>query len=490
MEASARMIKNAAAARALAAESMVLLKNVGNTLPLLGSQEEPVPVAVFGVGQVYTVKGGTGSGNVNNLKTISLLEGLENSLSLRPDGLLARKYRTWCLSHENLCVEGFMVPKGYYNEEMPLSGEEVRNFSVGNDAAIVVLTRVAGEGADMKAEPGMIYLTEGEKKLMDAVTTHFEKTILLLNTAGYLEIGEYAKKFTAVLFMGLPGQDAGAVADVLTGSVLPSGHLTDTWPLHYTQYPTAQDYSQKHYNGNIQTTMGQQQEQIDVAYTDDIYVGYRYFDSFGVEVLYPFGYGLSYGKTELAAYSFAATGDRLTVTATVENTGDVYAARQVMQVYLSCPQGKLEQPKQKLCAFAKTKLLAPGEEETLTMEFRLSDFASFDEETCSYVLEKGTYYIRLGADSRSTTVCGAVFLPQNVTTLVLSDRMGHVPEGFKTLTAEGVPAYTYPGEKEELEFASQHAVRISAREFRTVKVKYRSPARPLRRWWSRRTFLT
>lgn len=481
MEASARMIKNAATARALAAESMVLLKNVGNTLPLLGSQEEPVPVAVFGVGQVYTVKGGTGSSNVNNLKTISLLEGLENSLSLRPDGLLARKYRTWCLSHENLCVEGFMVPKGYYNEEMPLSGEEVRSFSVGNDAAIVVLTRVAGEGADMKAEPGMIYLTEGEKKLMDAVTTHFEKTILLLNTAGYLEIGEFAKKFTAVLFMGLPGQDAGAVADVLTGSVLPSGHLTDTWPLHYTQYPTAQDYSQKHYNGNIQTTMGQQQEQIDVAYTDDIYVGYRYFDSFGEEVLYPFGYGLSYGKTELAAYSFAATGDRLTVTATVENTGDVYAARQVMQVYLSCPQGKLEQPKQKLCAFAKTKLLAPGEEETLTMEFRLSDFASFDEETCSYVLEKGTYYIRLGADSRSTTVCGAVFLPQNVTTLVLSDRMGHVPEGFKTLTAEGVPAYTYPGEKEELEFASQHAVRISAREFRTVKVKYRSPARPLRR---------
>ena len=481
MEASARMIKNAATARALAAESMVLLKNVGNTLPLLGSPEEPIPVAVFGVGQVYTVKGGTGSGNVNNLKTISLLEGLENSPSLKPDGLLARKYRTWCLSHENMCVEGFMEPKGYYNEEMPLSGEEVRSFSVGNDAAIVVLTRVAGEGADMKAQPGMIYLTEGEKKLMDAVTAHFEKTILLLNTAGYLEIGEYAKKFTAVLFMGLPGQDAGAVADVLTGSVLPSGHLTDTWPLHYTQYPTAQDYSQKHYNGNVQTTMGQQQEQIDVAYTDDIYVGYRYFDSFGEEVLYPFGYGLGYGKTELAAYSFAATGDRLTVTATVENTGDVYAARQVMQVYLSCPQGKLEQPKQKLCAFAKTKLLAPGEEETLTMEFRLSDFASFDEETCSYVLEKGTYYIRLGADSRSTTVCGAVFLPQNVTTLVLSDRMGHVPEGFKTLTAEGVPAYTYPGEKEELEFASQHAVRVSAREFRTVKVKYRSPARPLRR---------
>ena len=374
-----------------------------------------------------------------------------------------------------------MEPKGYYNEEMPLSGEEVRSFSVGNDAAIVILTRVAGEGADMKAQPGMLYLTDGEKKLMDAVTNHFEKTILLLNTAGYLELGDYARKFSAIVFMGLPGQDAGAVADVLTGSVLPSGHLTDTWPLHYSQYPTAQEYSQKHFNGNVQTTMGQQQEQVDVAYTDDIYVGYRYFDTFGEDVLYPFGYGLTYGKTELAAYTFAATGDKISVTATVENTGDVYGARQVLQVYLSCPQGRLEQPMQKLCAFGKTQLIQPGEEETVAMEFRISDFASFDEKTNSYVLEKGTYYIRLGTDSRNTTVCGAVYLPQEVTTLVLSDRMGHVPEDFQRISPQGVPAYTYTGEKEELEFAAQHAVRLSAREFRTVKGRYKNHGKTLRR---------
>lgn len=374
-----------------------------------------------------------------------------------------------------------MEPKGYYNEEMPLSGEEVRSFSVGNDAAIVILTRVAGEGADMKAQPGMLYLTDGEKKLMDAVTNHFEKTILLLNTAGYLELGDYARKFSAIVFMGLPGQDAGAVADVLTGSVLPSGHLTDTWPLHYSQYPTAQEYSQKHFNGNVQTTMGQQQEQVDVAYTDDIYVGYRYFDTFGEDVLYPFGYGLTYGKTELAAYTFAATGDKISVTATVENTGDVYGARQVLQVYLSCPQGRLEQPMQKLCAFGKTQLIQPGEEETVAMEFRISDFASFDEKTNSYVLEKGTYYIRLGTDSRNTTVCGAVYLPQEVTTLALSDRMGHVPEDFQRISPQGVPAYTYTGEKEELEFAAQHAVRLSAREFRTVKGRYKNHGKTLRR---------
>lgn len=481
MEASARITKNAALSRSLAAESMVLLRNVRNTLPLLGSEEEPVSLAVFGVGQIYTVKGGTGSGNVNNLKTVSLLEGLTATDSLQVDGLLARKYRTWGLSHENLCVEGFMEPKGYYNPEMVLTDEEVRSFAAVNDAAIMVLTRVAGEGADMRAEPGMIYLTEDEKHLMDQITGCFEKTILLLNTAGYIELGAYATRFSAVLFMGLPGQDAGAVADVLTGKVMPSGHLTDTWPVCYTQFPTAGDYSEKHFNGNVNTTMGQTQEQINVSYADDIFVGYRYFDTFNQDVLYPFGYGLGYGKTEITAYSMAVTGDQVTVTATVENTGNVYAARQVVQVYVSCPEGRLEQPLQKLCAFGKTKLLLPGESETLTLEFYLKDVASFDEQRYSFVLEKGYYDVRLGTDSRSTMVAGSVYLPTDVTTLVLSDRLGHVPEDFKVLSARGVQRYSYPEEAEELAFARAHAVRVSAREFRTVQQKYSDPVRPLRR---------
>lgn len=481
MEASVRMIQNAAISRSLAAESMVLLKNIRNTLPLLGSPEEPVNVGVFGVGQIYTVKGGTGSGNVNNLKTISLLDGLTQTDSLRVDGLLARKYRSWGLGHENLCVEGFMEPKGYFNPEMPLTNEEVRNFAIGNEAAIMVLTRVAGEGADMQAEPGMIYLTAAEKELMDQITDSFEKTILLLNTAGYLELGDYASKFSAVLFMGLPGQDAGAVADVLTGAVMPSGHLTDTWPIGYTQFPTAGAYSEKHFNGNVNTTMGQTQEQVDVAYTDDIFVGYRYFDTFNQDVLYPFGYGLGYGKTEITAYSLAVTGDRISVTATVENTGDVYEARQVVQVYVSCPEGTMEQPMQKLSAFGKTRLLQPGESQELTLAFRLSDVASFDETRYSYVLEKGYYYVRLGTDSRATSVVGAVYLPGEAVTLVLADRLGHVPENFSKLSAQGVQRYSYPGEAEELEFAKAHAVRVPAREFRTVKQKYTEAPRPLRR---------
>ena len=481
MEASPRMLRNAALSRSLAAESMVLLKNIRNTLPLLGTEEEPVRLAVFGVGQIYTVKGGTGSGNVNNLKTISLLEGLTQTESLQVDGLLARKYRTWGLSHENLCVEGFMEPKGYFNPEMPLTSEEIRSFAVSNDAAVMVLTRVAGEGADMRAEPGMIYLTQEEKTLMDQITGSFEKTILLLNTAGYIELGDYASKFSAVLFMGLPGQDAGAVADVLTGRVMPSGHLTDTWPIRYTQYPSAGDFSEKHFNGNVNTTMGQTQEQIDVRYTDDIFVGYRYFDTFNQDVLYPFGYGLGYGKTEITAYSMAATGDSISVTATVENTGDVYPARQVVQVYVSCPEGRLEQPLQKLCAFRKTRLLLPGEQETLTLEFRLSDVASFDEAAHSYVLEPGYYDIRVGVHSRATAVAGALYLPQEVTTLVLSDRMGHVPADFQPISARGMERCSYPGEREELDFARAHAIRLSRREFQTAVQKYQEHGKLLRR---------
>lgn len=481
MEITARMLKNGAISRSLAAQSMVLLKNVQNTLPLLGSPEEPANVAVFGVGQIYTVKGGTGSGNVNNLKTISFLEGLEACPTLKPDGLLARKYRTWCLGHENLCVEGFMEPKGYFNPEMPITNEEVRSFAVGNDAAIVVLTRVAGEGADMQPQEGMIYLTEGEKELMDRVTEHFEKTILVLNTAGYLEITDYVPKFTAVLFMGLPGQDAGAAADVLTGNVMPSGHLTDTWPRRYSQFPSAQDFSRQFGNGRINQVMGQTQEQVNVYYKDDIYVGYRYFDTFGEDVLFPFGYGLGYGKTELTAYSVAATGDNITISATVENTGDVYPARQVVQAYLTCPQGMLEQPMQKLCAFQKTGLLSPGESETLELSFKLSDFASFQESSYSYILEKGYYDLRLGTDSRSTSLCGSIYLPGDVITAKMSDRMGHTPQDFQTLSNRDVPAYTYPGEREELNFARAHAIRLSTRDFRTVNSRYRKPYSPLRR---------
>ena len=481
MKPSARMLSNAAISRSLAARSMVLLKNTGGTLPLTGTPEAPEKVALFGVGQIYTVKGGTGSGNVNNLKTISLLEGMNGTPEIQVDPDLARKYRGWGLSHENLCVEGFMEPKGYFNPEMPLSDEEVSAFAEANDTAVMVLTRVAGEGADMRAEPGMIYLTEEEKTLMDQITARFEKSVLLLNTAGFLELGDFARKFAAVVFMGLPGQDAGAAADVLTGKVMPSGRLTDTWPLRYDQYPTAGEFSLQHGNGNVNETMGQVQEQINVSYTDDIFVGYRYFDTFGREVLYPFGYGLDYGKTELTAYSMAATGDEIAVTVTVENTGETWPARQVVQVYLTCPADKLEQPLQKLCAFGKTRLLQPGAAETLTLRFRLSDMASFDEARSSFVLEAGYYFVRVGVSSRDTSVAGAVYLPEEVTDRVLSDRMGHVPEDFSPLSARGVSAFTYPGEDEELAFAKAHAVRLSRRDFRTKHQTYSRPPKPILR---------
>ncbi len=481
MELTSRMKKNAALSRTLAAESMVLLRNVENTLPLTGTPEAPDAVALFGVGQIYTVKGGTGSGNVNNLKTVSLLEGMIADPCLRVNALLARKYRTWCMGHENLCVEGFMEPKGSCNPEMPLSREEVAQAAAESDTAVMVVTRVAGEGSDMRAEPGMILLTAEEKALMDHITACFSRTVLLLNTAGFLELEDYAAKFTAVLFMGLPGQDAGAVADVLTGKVLPSGHLTDTWPLRYDQYPTAGEFSKQYGNGNMADFMGRPQEQIDVKYTEDIFVGYRYFDSFREPVRYPFGFGLTYGASALTGWSLSATGDEIAVSVTVENTGEIYPVRQVVQVYVSCPEGKLDQPLNKLCAFGKTKSLRPGESQELTMTFRLSDAASFDAETGRELLEAGCYVIRVGTDSRTTSVAGAVVLPETVTVRNLSNRMGDVPPDFKPLSNRGVPAYTYPGEAEELEFAKAHAIRLRARDFSPVTVRYDPPPKALTR---------
>ncbi len=474
MEMTARMLENAAVSRSAAANSMVLLKNVQNTLPLTG--DTPVKVAVFGIGQIYTVKGGTGSGDVNVLRSTNVLDGIAACPGLEPDAFLARKYRNWALEHPNRCVEkNFHMPY-HHNEEMPLTGLDLPLLAASNECALIVLSRVAGEGEDMAYGPGTLALAEQERALIDAVTAAFARTVLVLNVPGFLEIAEVSRKVSAILFMGLAGQEGGhALCDVLTGAVCPSGKLTDTWPLRYSDYPTASDYGTLHPNGNTVTAMGQTTEQTDVPYTDGIYVGYRYFDTFGTEVLYPFGYGLTYGAPVLTACAAGLDGQTVTVTAEITNQSEIYPCRQVVQVYASLPQGVLEQPKQILITFGKTRLLQPGESETLQLSFPVSELSSYDTAQAAYVLEAGHYYIRVGSSSRDTRVAGALFLKNRVTVRKLRNCLSGGPLPFRELSNRDAAAWTYPGEKEELSFAENHAIRLTERGMKPSKVRYSSP---------------
>jgi len=227
-----------------------------------------------------------------------------------------------------------------------------------------------------------------------------------------------------------------ALADVLTGNEMPSGHLTTTWAENYEDYPCSDTFS--HVNGDVD----------DEYYREGIYVGYRWFDSFGITPAYPFGYGLSYTTFDVQTQDVSLSGDTICVRASVRNTGDTYRGREVVQVYYSAPEGAVEKPWQELAAYAKTGILAPGEEEVLTMNFPAAAMASYDESRASYVLDPGIYYIRVGVHSRATHVAAAVTLDAEAVTARLSNRLTPDCE-MDLLSAKGAAAYTYEGEEQE-----------------------------------------
>jgi len=473
MEITPRMKASAAVARKAAAEGMVLLKNDNHALPLAGGTK----VAVFGIGQLYTIKGGTGSGEVNNLKSVNILEGLEACADLVVDDVASRVYRAWALEHP-MGTQGLFggADQKNYNEEVPVHMLDMEGLSAANDAAIVVISRIAGEGADMEAKKGTLYLTDGEDALVKAVCQTFSKTILLLNTPGYMEIAGYLPGLSAALFIGLPGQEGGhAVADILTGAVPVSGKVSDTWPITYADYPNGAYFSKLLPNGNKVMSMfagGKQEEQTDAPYHDDIYVGYRYFDTFGKDVLFPFGYGLSYGAPAITETSVALEQATITVTATVKNECPYNAVREVVQVYVSAPDGKLEKPYQELKGFAKTGVLKPGESETVTITIPAANLASYEETTASYILEPGMYYVRVGNSSRSTAVVGAIEVAEEIVVQKLKNLLGTVPADFELLSKKGATPISYETEAAEKKAAAAKALRLSAREISVETATY------------------
>lgn len=400
--------ENAELVRDCAADGIVLLKNNG-ALPLKNKT-----AALFGAGAVDTIICGTGSGYVFPPYKVTVQQGLENAgIQLTSKAWLKRFAKvSKQLNKEDKTLSIFdrmWSGKSILIDEIAITDAELQEAKAA-DTAIYVIRRNAGEEDDRKAVKGDYYLSDQERANIKKVAAAFQHTIVVLNTCVIdANFTNEIKGIDAVVYLGLAGMEAGnALADILLGKVSPSGKLTDTWAKQYSDYPASEFFS-----SNDGITLQED-------YIEDIYVGYRWFDTKGIEPLYPFGYGLSYTTFQRKVRS--VTADWKTVKAEVEviNTGK-YAGRDVVQVYVSAPQGKLDKPYQELKAFGKTKTLAPGAAEVLELTFDTEALASFDESKSAYIMEPGSYIIRVGCDSRDTTVAAVIELDAEAVTRAVTD---------------------------------------------------------------------
>lgn len=458
-EVTQREKDNLAVAYRAACEAMVLLKNDG-VLPL-----QTKKVALYGPGASMTIKGGTGSGEVNERHSVTILEGLqdrgfqittmdwideyERTYHSALDAYNAEKKKRANLlrpsSIMDMLFDTFQAPCG-----RAITQQDVEKSDT--DTCIYVLSRQAGEGRDRRAEKGDLLLTDEEAATIRLCAEKYPHFLLVINSGSAMDMAftRETPGIDGILYLCQLGTEGGhAFADLLSGEITPSGKLSDTWAKEYSDIPFSQEYS--YLNGNL----------ADEYYKEGIYVGYRYFDSFGVEPAYPFGFGLSYTTFSLHSAGVSADGSQVTVKALVTNTGDTYSGKEVAQLYVSAPQGELAKEYQSLAAFGKTSVLAPGDRETLELRFDLRNLASYREDDGCFVLEAGDYILRLGNSSRNTVPVGVVTLAQ---TVVVS-RHDHicpvvkplqefqaptvapeaVPDGLPRLVVESIPTteYTY-----------------------------------------------
>ncbi len=401
---------NAEVTRRAAADGIVLLKNNNEALPLA---ENVKKVAVFGKTSYKIITGGTGSGDVNEGYSVSLIEGLNNA-GYSIDDSIMEMYQTYMKEAEEKQEKPAMSFFGAAPiPEMKMEDASIKMLADTMDVALITIGRNSGEGGDRKPEPGDFYLTENEIDLIKNVSSEFKaknkKTVVILNIGGVIEVASWRDFPDSILLAWQPGQETGnSIVDVISGRVNPSGKLTSSFPVAYDDVPSANNFpgielpltdEQKAENEKLSPFMRKIPAR--VVYEDDIYVGYRYYDSFNVPVAYEFGYGLSYstfeyGNIKLDSIDFQ---DSVTVSLDVKNTGNL-PGREVIQVYVSAPSGKLNKPVKELKAFGKTKLLSPGESETMTFTLNQRSLASFDTDSCSWMAEAGEYKVQVGASSR------------------------------------------------------------------------------------------
>lgn len=395
--------RHAQLARKVAAAGAVLLKNEGGALPLQAGQAN---VAAFGVGAYDFIAGGTGSGDVNEAYTVSLVEGLANAGLAIPAALRSRYEAYRDAEKAKLPEKRFFFELLPPIPEMPLESKAIAKYAQTTDAAFVTFTRNSGEFQDRALEADY-YLTAEEKNLLKNVAAAYRKlgkpVIVILNIGNVIETASWEGYADAILLPWQGGQEAGnAVADVVTGKVNPSGKLPTSFPLDYTDQGSDRYFPGTALPGAEEEQVGMLSKGVpsETAYQDDIYVGYRYYTSFGKEVAYPFGYGLSYTTFDIGAprLSDKAFRGALSVEVSVTKTGST-PGQEVVQLYLSAPDTVLYKPARELKAFAKTSLLAPGQSETLVMQLSPKDLASFSPSERAWIAEAGTYKVLIGTSA-------------------------------------------------------------------------------------------
>lgn len=411
------------------AEGCVLLKNNGS-LPITKEDN----VAVFGRCQYNFFYVGYGSGgDVIPAYRVNLIDGIKNcNISFNEE--LFSHYVKWCNEPNNEPDEGFWGHWPMNYPEMPLTDEIVKNASVKSNKAIYVIGRAAGEDRENKLQKGSYYLTDTEKSNLDLICSVFNEVIVIMDCGNLIDMAwteEYSDKISAIIIAGQGGQESGnAVADVLCGNVNPCGKLTDTIARNYEDYPSAKNFGGKRFNN----------------YAEDIYVGYRYFETFAKDkVLYPFGFGLSYTTFSYENLKFEQNNEKIHIEVKVTNTGDI-KGKEVIELYVKAPCGKLGKPSRSLIQFEKTKLLDKGESQIITFNIDKYQFSSYDDEgktgyKSSYVLEEGEYIFFVGSNVRTTNIAGTI----NIDKTELIERLNEVcsvKNPFERLVAYDKDGYT------------------------------------------------
>lgn len=464
-------------AREAAAEGFVLLENKDHFLPLAKGSK----VGLYGAGAIRTIKGGTGSGDVNERDSVNIFQGMKNA------GYDVTSSE-WLEDYDKLYVQARLDWKNEIFTK--LNGDDTKFFDAysatpffmpsgnpideekaaadGADTAFFVLARIAGENKDRFDTEGDYFISKEEKAILAQVSRCYKNVVLVVNTGGLMDLAfvEEFDNIRSILQYVQAGQEGGnAFADVVSGDVTPSGKMTDTWAKDYYDYPGAEVYSYK--SGDLMKE----------KYEEGIFVGYRYFDTFEVPVRYSFGYGMSYTDFEIRTNDIKVSGrgmmnPKVSVTVTVTNTGDTYAGKEVVQIYASCPQGKLVKEFRRLAGFGKTKLLAPKESQTMTITFPLYQLTSYEEESASWILEPGMYGIWVGNDLNTSVLSGALELDEKAV-MTACENICPLKEELNEIVpdAEKVQAREVAWQKEVKE-KRMSVIELKAAEIPTEKVDY------------------